>query len=393
LSDEKSYLDLYQIKLIKSDLNLRHTHTDRADKIREWIEQVFFLTNNFNYHQMKNMKFYTILLISILLTGFSTVLSAQNYPFKLPELPYAYDAIEPAVDARTMEIHYSKHHAAYVNNLNTALKGTRQADYSLEELMLYAGELSDVIRNNAGGHYNHTMFWNILALNSPFNAQTGIGKAVIATFGSLDSLKRLLNKAGATRFGSGWAWLYVTTDKKLAVCSSPNQDNPIMDVSPERGIPILGIDVWEHAYYLKYQNKRGDYLATILNTINWEAVNRNYMEALASPLLKVIEKESWTALNIFHEVMAETFHPCEEGNLKPIRERSGELLAKARLLQSGTIPPSFDTPDIKKSIDDLVKGATALNQMVVKKADDKTISKKLGDLHDTFHTIQGLCRH
>jgi superoxide dismutase len=342
---------------------------------------------------MKNMKCYTILVLSILFTGFNSVLTAQNYPFKLPELPYGYDALEPAVDARTMEIHYSKHHAAYVNNLNVALKGTRQADYSLEELMLYAGELNDVIRNNAGGHYNHSMFWNVLSLNSPFNGQSEIGKAVNETFGSLDSLKRLLSKAGATRFGSGWAWLYVTTDKKLAVCSSPNQDNPIMDVSPERGIPVLGIDVWEHAYYLKYQNKRGDYLATILNTINWETVNRNYMEALASPLLKIIEKESWTALNIFHEVMAETFHPSEEGNLKPIRERSGELLAKARLLQSGTIPPSFDTPEIKKSIDDLVKGAIALNQMVVKKADDKTISKKLGDLHDTFHTIQGLCRH
>jgi superoxide dismutase len=342
---------------------------------------------------MKKIKHHIAIAITLFLVGFSSILSAQNYPFELPKLPYAYNALEPAIDAATMEIHYSKHHAAYVKNLNAALKGTKNESYTLDELMLYAGEFGDVVRNNAGGHYNHSMFWNTLSLSSPFNPQSEVGKAVIATFGSPDSLKKLLNKAGATRFGSGWAWLYVTTDKKLAVCSSPNQDNPIMDVSPERGIPILGIDVWEHAYYLKYQNKRGDYLAALLNAINWEAVNKNYTEALVSPLLKTIEKESWAALNTFHEVMAETFHPSEDGNLKPIRERSGEFLAKAQALQSAKIPPSFNTPEIRKSIDDLVKGSFALNQLVIKKADDKTITKKLTELHDVFHTIQGLCRH
>jgi superoxide dismutase len=321
------------------------------------------------------------------------MLSAQNYPFELPKLPYAFNALEPVIDAQTMEIHYSKHHAAYVKNLNNALKGSKQESYSLDELMLYASEFDPAIRNNAGGNYNHTLFWNILSLSSPFNAQSEVGKAVIGTFGSLDSLKKLLNKAGASRFGSGWAWLYLTPEKKLAVCSSPNQDNPIMDVSPERGIPILCIDVWEHAYYLKYQNKRGDYLASILNAINWDAVNKNYTNALVNPLLLTIEKETWTTLNTFHEVMAETFHPSEEGNLKPIRERSGEFLEKAKALQNGKIPASFNTPEIKKSIDDLVKGATALNQMVIKNANDKSITKKLGELHDVFHTIQGLCRH
>ncbi len=342
---------------------------------------------------MKNTNVNIAFAIVIFIVGFAGILSAQNYPFELPKLPYTFNALEPVVDAQTMEIHYSKHHAAYVKNLNNAVKGSKFEGYSLDELMLYASEVGDAIHNNAGGHYNHSMFWNILSLNNPFNAQSEVGKAVIATFGSPDSLKKLLNKAGATRFGSGWAWLYVTTDKKLAVCSSPNQDNPIMDVSPERGIPVLCIDVWEHAYYLKYQNKRGDYLAAVLNVINWDAVNKNYIDALASPLLVTIEKESWTALNTFHEVMAETFHPSEEGNLKPIRERSGEFLAKAKALQSGKIPGSFNTPEIKKSIDDLVKGSTALNQMVVNKADDKSITKKLGELHDVFHTIQGLCRH
>jgi len=237
---------------------------------------------------MQTLKRFIIPGIIFLVVGLTSPLSAQYYPFVLPEMPYNYNALEPVIDARTMEIHYSKHHAAYVKNLNNALKGTKYEGYSLDELMLSAGELGDAIRNNAGGHYNHILFWNILSLNNPFDAQSEVGKAVTATFGSLDSLKKVLNKAGATRFGSGWAWLYVTTDKKLAVCSSPNQDNPIMDVSPERGIPILGIDVWEHAYYLKYQNKRGDYLSAILNAINWEAVNKNYTEALNSPLLKTI---------------------------------------------------------------------------------------------------------
>jgi superoxide dismutase len=342
---------------------------------------------------MKNQKSKIVLAITLMITGVTSFLSAQNYPFELPKLPYSYTALEPAIDAATMEIHYSKHHATYVKNLNNAVKGTNYESYTLDELMLYAGELNDVIRNNAGGHYNHSMFWNILSPGSPFNPQSEIGKAIVGTFGSLDSLKTLLSKAGATRFGSGWAWLYVTPEKKLAVCSSPNQDNPIMDVSPERGIPVLGIDVWEHAYYLKYQNKRTDYLAAILNVINWEAVDKNYREALVSPLLVTIEKESWVELNSFHEVMAETFHPSEDGNLKPIRERSGEFLARAKTLQSSKIPPSFNTPEIKKSIDELVKGATALNQMVIRKADDKSITKKLGELHDVFHTIQGLCRH
>ena len=237
---------------------------------------------------MKTMKRLIIPGIFSLIAGFTAQISAQNYPFELPKLPYGYSSLEPAVDAQTMEIHYSKHHAAYVKNLNNAVKGTKYEGYSLDELMLNASKVGDAIRNNGGGHYNHSMFWNILSFNNPFNAQSDVGKAITATFGSPDSLRKLLNKAGATRFGSGWAWLYVTTDKKLAVCSSPNQDNPIMDVSPERGIPILGIDVWEHAYYLKYQNKRGDYLSAILNAINWEAVNKNYTDAINSPLLKKI---------------------------------------------------------------------------------------------------------
>jgi len=241
---------------------------------------------------MENNKRLIITVIAVLVAGYTSIVSAQRYPYELPKLPYEYNALDPVIDAQTIEIHYSKHHATYVKNLNNAVKGTKYEGYLLDDLMLHAGEYGDAVRNNAGGHFNHALYWNTLSLNNPFDPQNEVGKAVMTTFGSLDSLKKLLNKAGATRFGSGWAWLYVTTDKRLAVCSSPNQDNPIMDVSPERGIPILAIDVWEHAYYLKYQNKRGDYLSAILNAINWEAVNKNYTEALNSEVLNKIKSKS-----------------------------------------------------------------------------------------------------
>lgn len=311
-------------------------------------------------------------------------------PFSLPKLAYDYAALEPYIDAQTMEIHYSRHHQAYVNNLNNAIKGTRAESLSMEDLLLTAGRRGDAVRNNGGGHYNHTLFWEIL---SPKAAKAPTGKlmeAITAQYGSLDSVKTALNQAAATRFGSGWAWLIVTPDKKLQVCSSPNQDNPIMDVSPERGIPILGIDVWEHAYYLKYQNKRGDYLAATWNVLDWAAVSAKYEAALNAPLLKRIERSTWTALNEFHTVMSQTFHPAEEGNLQPIRARSAEMTAKALALKASPIPASFNTPEMHRAIDDLIKGATDLQKTVRKKGKDDVVNTKLTALHDTFHLIRGL---
>ncbi len=342
---------------------------------------------------MKTLSLSSVILLATAL--FFQVLNvvAQGDPYSLPKLPYAYNALEPAIDAQTMEIHYSKHHAAYVKNLNAALKSGKYSDWTFDELMLYAGEIDEAIRNNGGGHYNHTLFWNILGQGKPFNPSSEVGKAVVTTFGSYDSLTTLLSKAGASRFGSGWAWLIVTPERKLAVCSTPNQDNPIMDVAPCRGIPVLGIDVWEHAYYLKYQNKRGDYLSALLSVINWEAVNLNYTEALKSQLLVTLERETWTGLQDYHVVMSQTFHPAEEGDLKPIKARSGEMVEKALALRNGSIPASFNTPEIKKAIDDLVTGSEEVDKLVQKKASDKAITDRLTKLHDTFHIIQGLCRH
>jgi superoxide dismutase len=313
------------------------------------------------------------LLVALALLSLTGALSAQ--PFSLPKLGYDYKALEPHIDAQTMEIHHSKHHQAYVTNLNKALAGTKAEQLSMEDLLLTAGRRSDAVRNNAGGHYNHQLFWEIL---SP-KAQTQLSGA--------------LTNAGATRFGSGWAWLIVTPSKQLQVCSSPNQDNPIMDLSKERGIPVLGIDVWEHAYYLKYQNKRGDYLNGIWNVLDWGVVGQKYEAALNDPLLLRIEKDTWQALKDFHLVMAQTFHPAEEGNLKPIRERSGEMLEKAQRLTTSAIPASFDKADIKKAIADLVEGAQKLDKTIRKKGKDAVITKQLTDLHEVFHTIQGLCTH
>jgi Fe-Mn family superoxide dismutase len=195
----------------------------------------------------------------------------------LPALPYAFDALEPHIDAQTMQIHHDKHHQAYVDNLNKAITGTDAENKTLEELMANISAYPAAVRNNGGGHYNHTLFWEILG-PSGTRPSGDLAAAIDSTFGSLDALKEKMNTAGTTRFGSGWAWLLVK-DGKLEVTSTPNQDNPLMDVADVKGHPILGIDVWEHAYYLKYQNRRPEYLSNIWSVINWNEVEKRYKAA------------------------------------------------------------------------------------------------------------------
>lgn len=198
--------------------------------------------------------------------------------FQLPALPYALDALEPHIDARTMEIHHGKHHNAYVTNLNAAIAGTDLEGKSLEELMKVAGS-NTAVRNNGGGHWNHSLFWEIISPNGGGLPTGELAAAIDAKFGSFDAFKETFNKAATTRFGSGWAWLCIDTKKEICVCSSPNQDNPLMDVSDCPGTPILGLDVWEHAYYLHYQNRRPDYIAAFWNVVNWDAVSKRYAAA------------------------------------------------------------------------------------------------------------------
>jgi Fe-Mn family superoxide dismutase len=198
--------------------------------------------------------------------------------FTLPALPYAHDALEPHIDALTMQIHHGKHHQAYVDNLNKAIAGTPNENKSLEELVKSAGSISPAVRNNGGGHWNHSFFWELLAPNAGGQPTGGLADAINDVFGSFDSFKEKFNTAGATRFGSGWAWLIIK-DGTLQITSTPNQDNPLMDVAEVKGTPILGIDVWEHAYYLKYQNRRPEYLTNIWNVINWNKVAEHFSKA------------------------------------------------------------------------------------------------------------------
>ncbi|SFC52729.1 superoxide dismutase, Fe-Mn family [Flexibacter flexilis DSM 6793] len=200
--------------------------------------------------------------------------------FELPALPYAYDALEPHFDKLTMEIHHSRHHNAYVTNLNNAVAGTDAEKVSLEDLQKNISKYPVAVRNNGGGHFNHSLFWQVLAPNAGGVPTGDLAKAIDAAFGSFDKFKEEFSKAAAGRFGSGWAWLVVQEGGKLVVSSTPNQDNPLMDVADVKGTPVLGLDVWEHAYYLKFQNKRPDYISTFWNVVNWTEVAKRYAAAL-----------------------------------------------------------------------------------------------------------------
>jgi len=199
--------------------------------------------------------------------------------FEQPKLPYDFNALEPHIDARTMEIHYGKHHAAYVNNLNGAIEGTDAAGKSLDDIMKNISSYAPAVRNNGGGHWNHSLFWTVMSPNGGGQPTGALADAINADLGGFDAFKEAFSKAAATRFGSGWAWLCVENGK-LKVCSTPNQDNPLMDVVTDcNGTPVLGLDVWEHAYYLNYQNRRPDYVAAFFNVINWDEVSRRYQSA------------------------------------------------------------------------------------------------------------------
>jgi Fe-Mn family superoxide dismutase len=200
--------------------------------------------------------------------------------FTLPSLPYAHDALEPHFDTMTMQIHHSKHHQAYVDNLNKAIAGTEHENKTIEELMTSISTLPMAVRNNGGGHYNHSLFWEILSPNGGGTPTGKLAEAIESQLGGFEKFKADFANAGMTRFGSGWAWLCVKADKTLCVCSTPNQDNPTMDIAECPGTPIVGMDVWEHAYYLHYQNRRADYIGAFWNVINWDEVSKRYEAAL-----------------------------------------------------------------------------------------------------------------
>lgn len=209
----------------------------------------------------------------------------HNFNVKLnnlqfPELPYSYDALEPYIDAQTMELHYTKHHQGYYNKLMNAVKGTDLANKDIYSIFSEIGKHPAGVRNNGGGTWNHALYWEVMSNDGGGTPEAEIGNAIQGAFGSFDKFKEQFTKAALNRFGSGWAWLIVDDSKKLEICSTPNQDNPLMDVADCKGVPILGIDVWEHAYYLKYQNRRPEYVDAFYNVVNWKTVNEKYKDAV-----------------------------------------------------------------------------------------------------------------
>lgn len=231
----------------------------------------------------------SIFLVSLAFTTFAIAFASEPQknpagpegivPAEFPALPYGYDALEPYIDARTMEIHYDKHHRAYYTNFVNAIKGTVIEKSTVSDIFSSISKQSDAVRNNGGGYYNHLIFWQNLGKPGTSPSKE-LSAAINSTFGSFEKFRETFSNAAKTRFGSGWAWLYVTSEKKLAVGSTPNQDNPLMDISPVKGTPLLTLDVWEHAYYLKYQNKRADYVEAFWNVVNWDEVSRRYKEAV-----------------------------------------------------------------------------------------------------------------
>lgn len=228
--------------------------------------------------------------VFITFTSFALLMLAFNFAsaqkHRLPELRYDYGALEPAIDARTMYIHYHKHHKAYVDNLNNAIRGTEAEELSLEEILINISEFSDDVRNNGGGHYNHNLYWKVM---SPQRGRLGnqglLAEKIALYFSSKDKLIEEINQAAMGIFGSGWVWLIITPDHKLKVVTTANQDNPLMDTEEHRGVPILGIDIWEHAYYIQYQNRRAEYLKNFWRVVDWRIVYANMEKAMESELL------------------------------------------------------------------------------------------------------------
>lgn len=225
---------------------------------------------------MKHILLSTTLFLFLILSFQAANAQNDRVTYTFDPLPYPFNALERSIDAQTMEIHWDRHHRAYFNNFTNAIKETNMDGKSLEEIFARISTLPVSIRNNGGGHYNHTLFWNIMSADGGGEPKGKLAQAISQTFGSFDNFKKQFEQAGATRFGSGWAWLSVNAEGKLFISSTPNQDNPLMDIADQKGTPVLGLDVWEHAYYLKYQNKRAGYMSAFWNVVSWKEVERRY---------------------------------------------------------------------------------------------------------------------
>jgi|GEM_PF-1305201 Fe-Mn family superoxide dismutase len=312
--------------------------------------------------------------------------SVAAQPFVLPTLPFKYDQYAPQIDAKTMEIHLTKHHQAYVNNLNKAIVGTSFEKLSLEDLMFEASETNTVIRNNAGGHYNHSLFWEILAPTANQGTPSPLLQAaIVSSFGTMDSLKKLVFQAASSRFGSGWAWIFVNGNGKLEVCSTPNQDNPLMSFCEKRGVPIVGIDVWEHAYYLNYQNKRQDYLNAVWTLLDWKVISEKFGNLKNSDLNLKIAKD-WVELRKVRQQVLQM-------NMEDVERLKSDALQLSVLVEKLQKTPLLLTqPEIAEKRSALIAHCLVFQKFSVENKKPKILATHLEAIKKEVEDLWLLCQ-
>lgn len=333
------------------------------------------------------------LILLLVFITISNLHEAQKHV--LPKLGYEYGAYEPFIDSQTMRVHHLKHHQGYVNKLNRALKGTKKEKESLNSILMNISMYNTAVRNNSGGHYNHSLFWEILNPKPNKQASEDLMRGISKSYESIGKLKEKMNLEAAKRFGSGWVWLILQANGELKITSTANQDNPLMDINKDRGIPIIAIDVWEHAYYLKYQNKRNDYLGAIWNLIDWGIVSDNYIKAFSSPIFQELKTQNWPELNIFRNDLSHIYYSAESENYEPLKTMTKELMMKAIYLKNSEIPKDLRSDEYGYHVilNKIEKQSIELHDLVLEHSSNKTLLKKLNTMHETFHQVQGVCKH
>jgi len=339
---------------------------------------------------MKSVNIKLISLLALLAISFS--FASQTH--KLPELNNGYSKYNDFIDSHTMKIHHLEHHQSYVNKLNKSLHGTIKENESLNSILLNISFFKNVdIRYNAGGHYNHSLFWDILNPNASKEIDPQFQKVINQSFSNFEGLEKEMKSALLNQIGTGWIWLIVSPKGKLLVTSTSNEDNPIMDVVSERGVPIIGIDNWEHAYYIKYKNNKEDYFNAIWSLIDWEIISNKFIQAIESQLFENLKVDNWPELKVYKDIMSHTFHAGEDGDLNAIRSLSKDLMLNSIYLRNSNIPIEFTDDKTIKALVKLEKQSLEIHELCLNKESDKVIWKKLQSAHNTFHVIQGLCKH
>ena len=329
---------------------------------------------------MKRLLLFSLIAISLF--------SAQAQKHTLPK-HLEYQALEPGLDSLSMYIHINSYHKKYVELLNKSLTGTADTGATITQLLIHSSKLSDMARNAAGGHYNHTLFWDILSPTPAAKPSELLNTEITKSFMGMDSMKVQILQAANKVFGSGWVWVIVTPEKKLKITTTINEENPLMEKHGNvRGMPILGIDLWEHAYYTKYQGNKKEYIQAVFKLLDWELISRKYSVAMESEALKQLNSSAdWAAFSKFHDVMKGLVMNMGKGEMTPIKSNSANLLTLAKALESEPIPAEYATEPVKAAIKNLILACAQVNDVVVKKGTDAQIKEKFATIRDPHKVI------